>query len=406
MSINFKWHNLSIQQVLENLNSHIDGLKESEARERLEKYGLNEIGKEKQRSPFFTLIRQLNDPLVIILFFAAFISTGLGEITDGIIIIAILVMTTIVGFVQEYRSEKAITALRKITTTTCRVLRNNKEKVMDTKYLVPGDIILLNSGDKVPADSYIIEAHNLETNEAPLTGESLPIEKIQTVLPEETQIQDRQNILYAITTIVNGRGKAVIFEIGKHTEIGRITGVVLGITAQKTPFELKIKHTAKLLSLSLLIIVGVISVVSLARGLPMLDILIWSISLAVAAVPEALPAIITTSLTLGAYRMAKKNALIRRLPAVETLGSTTVICSDKTGTLTKGEMTVKQVYLYDHFLEITGVGYNIKGGISNSSITKKDLLLFVRCAVLCNDAKIELHQDNIIKMIGDPTEIA
>ena len=406
MSVNSKWHNLSIHQVLENLNSHIDGLRESEAKERLEKYGLNEIGKEKQRSPFFTLIRQLKDPLVLILFFAAFISFALGEITDGIIIIAILVMTTIVGFIQEYRSEKAITALRKMTATTCRVLRDSKEKVMDTKYLVPGDIILLNPGDKIPADSYIIEAHNLETNEAPLTGESLPIEKIQTVLPEDTQIQDRQNILYAITTIVNGRGKAVIFETGKHTEIGRITVVVLGITTQKTPFELKIKHTAKLLSLSLLIIVGVISVVSLVRGLPMLDILIWSISLAVAAVPEALPAIITTSLTLGAYRMAKKNALIRRLPAVETLGSTTVICSDKTGTLTKGEMTVKQVYLYDHFIEITGVGYNIKGGISNTSITKKDLLLFVRCAVLCNDAKIELHQDNIIKMIGDPTEIA
>jgi P-type Ca2+ transporter type 2C len=391
---------------LENLNSHVDGPSESEAKKRLEKYGLNEIGKEKQRPPFFTVIKQLKDPLVLILFVAAFISFTLAEITDGIIIVAIIVMTTIVGFIQEYRSEKAISALIKMTATTCRVLRDSKEKVMDTKYLVPGDIILLYTGDKIPADSYIIEAHDLETNEAPLTGESLPIEKMQTILPEETQIQDRKNILYAITTIVNGRGKAVIFETGKRTEIGRITDVVLGITTQKTPFELKIKHTAKLLSLSMIIIVGVISAISLVRGLPMLDILIWSISLAVAAVPEALPAIITTSLTLGAYRMAKKNALIRRLPAVETLGSTTVICSDKTGTLTKGEMTVKQVYIYDHFIEITGVGYDVRGGISYSGINKKDLLLFVRCAVLCNDAKIELQQDNIIKMSGDPTEVA
>ncbi|HEY5736721.1 MAG TPA: cation-translocating P-type ATPase, partial [Nitrososphaeraceae archaeon] len=357
---------------------------------------------------FFIFIRQLKDPMVLILFVATFISFVLGEIIDGIIIVAILIMTTIIGFIQEFRSEKAIDALMKMTATTCRVLRDNKEKIMETKYLVPGDIIVLYPGDKIPADSYIIEAYNLEANEALLTGESLPIEKMQTVLPEETHIQDRKNILYAITTIVNGRGKAVIFETGSNTEIGKITTVVQGITTQKTPFELKIKHTVKLLSLSMLIIVGIVFVISLIRSLPVLDILIWSISLAVAAIPEALPAIITTSLTIGAYRMAKKNALIRRLPAVETLGSTTIICSDKTGTLTKGEMTVKQVYIYDnHFIEVTGVGYNTKGNLLfNLSINKNDLMLLVKCAVLCNDAKIELLQDDTIKMFGDTTEIA
>jgi Ca2+-transporting ATPase len=393
---------------LDKLHSRLDGLTESEAKERLEKYGLNQIGKEKQISPFFIFTRQLKDPMVLILFVATFISFVLGEIIDGIIIVAILIMTTIVGFIQEFRSEKAIDALMKMTATTCRVLRDNKEQIMETKYLVPGDIILLYPGDKIPADSYIIEAYNLETNEAPLTGESLPIEKMQTVLPQEIQIQDRKNILYAITTIMNGRGKAVICETGSNTEIGKITTVVQGITTQKTPFELKIKHTVKLLSLSMLIIVGIVFVISLIRGLPVLDILIWSISLAVAAIPEALPAIITTSLTIGAYRMAKKHALIRRLPAVETLGSTTVICSDKTGTLTKGEMTVKQVYIYDnHFIEVTGVGYNTKGNLlSNSSINKNDLMLLVKCAVLCNDAKIELLQDDTIKMFGDTTEIA
>ncbi|HSF50480.1 MAG TPA: HAD-IC family P-type ATPase, partial [Nitrososphaeraceae archaeon] len=403
-----KWHSLTAQQVLDNLHSRLDGLTDSEATERLEKYGLNQIEKEKQRSPFFIFIRQLKDPMVLILFVATFISFVLGEIIDGIIIVAILIMTTIVGFIQEFRSEKAIDALTKMTATTCRVLRDYKEKIMDTKYLVPGDIILLNPGDKIPADSYIIEAHNLETNEAPLTGESLPIEKMQTVLPEETQIQDRKNVLYAITTIANGRAKAVIFETGSNTEIGKISTVVQSIVTQKTPFELKIKHTVKLLSLSMLIIVGIVFAISLIRGLPILEILIWSISLAVAAVPEALPAIITTSLTIGAYRMAKKNALIRRLAAVETLGSTTIICSDKTGTLTKGEMTVKQVYMYDnHFIEVTGVGYNTKGSLSSkSNINKNDLMLLVKCTVLCNDAKIELLQDDIIKMFGDPTEIA
>jgi Ca2+-transporting ATPase len=393
---------------LDKLHSRLDGLTESEAKERLEKYGLNQIGKEKQISPFFIFTRQLKDPMVLILFVATFISFVLGEIIDGIIIVAILIMTTIVGFIQEFRSEKAIDALMKMTATTCRVLRDNKEQIMETKYLVPGDIILLYPGDKIPADSYIIEAYNLETNEAPLTGESLPIEKMQTVLPQEIQIQDRKNILYAITTIMNGRGKAVICETGSNTEIGKITTVVQGITTQKTPFELKIKHVVKLLSLSMLIIIGIVFVISLIRGLPVLDILIWNISLAVAAIPEALPAIITTSLTIGAYRMAKKNALIRRLPAVETLGSTTLICSDKTGTLTKGEMTVKQVYIYDnHFIEVTGVGYNTKGNLlSNSSINKNDLMLLVKCAVLCNDAKIDLLQDDTIKMFGDTTEIA
>ena len=405
-----KWHSLTAQQVLDNLHSRLDGLTDSEARERLEIYGLNQIEKEKQRSPFFIFIRQLKDPMVLILLVATFISFVLGEIIDGIIIVTILIMTTVIGFIQEFRSEKAIDALMKMTAPTCRVIRDSKEKIMETKYLVPGDIILLSPGDKIPADSYIIEAYNLETNEAPLTGESLPIEKMQIVLPEETQIQDRKNILYAITIIVNGRGKAVIFETGRNTEIGKITTVVQGITTQKTPFELKIKYVVKLLSLSMLIIVGILGAISLIRGLPIIEILIWSISLAVAAIPEALPAVITTSLTIGAYKMAKKHALIRRLPAVETLGSTTVICSDKTGTLTKGEMTVKQVYIYDnHFIEVTGVGYNTKGSLlsSNStSINKNDLMLLVKCAVLCNDAKIELLQDDTIKMFGDTTEIA
>jgi Ca2+-transporting ATPase len=275
MSSDALWHSLTAQQILDNLHSRLDGLTESEANERLEKYGINEIEKEKQKSPFIIFSRQSKDPMVLILFVATFISFVLGEIIDGIIIVAILIMTTIVGFFQEFRSEKAIDALMKMTATTCRVLRNNnKEKIMETKYLVPGDIILLSLGDKIPADSYIIEAYNLETNEAQLTGESLPIEKMQTVLPEETQIQDRKNILYAITTIVNGRGKAVIFETGRNTEIGKITTIVQGITTQKTPFELKIKHIVKLLGLSMLIIVGTLSIISLIRGLPILEILI------------------------------------------------------------------------------------------------------------------------------------
>lgn len=401
------WHSLNSHQVLEKLDSRSSGLSETESKERIKKYGLNEIIKEKQRPPFFIFLKQVREPLVLILFVAFFLSFVLNEVTDGLIIAAILIMTVVVGFIQEYRSEKAVDALIKITTTTCRVIRDNREKIMDTKYLVPGDIILLYAGDKVPADCYIIEGHDIQTNEAPLTGESLPVQKFETILPADTPIHDRKNILYAITAVVNGRAKAVIFETAKNTEIGKITAVIQKITFQKTPFELKIRHTAKIISLIMLVIIGVVTAISLIRGLSILDILIWSISLAVAAVPEALPAIITTSLTLGAYKMAKKNAVIRSLPAVETLGSTTVICSDKTGTLTKGEMTVKEIYTYkDRMMEISGTGYHINEKISGLDVEKNGLSLLAKCAVLCNDAKIEIQQDEVTKLFGDPTEIA
>lgn len=409
MSGNIKWHHLDLQQVLDYLDSHTNGLTESESKKRLEKHGFNTITKEKTKSKFFVLLKQAKDPFVLILFGAVFLSFALKEITDGLIIAAILIMTIFVGFIQEYRSEKAIDALMKMTATTCKVIRDNREKIIDTRYLVPGDVILLNTGDKVPADSYVIESYNLETNEAPLTGESMPVQKTEIVLPENTPIHNRKNILYAITTIVSGRAKAIVFKTGRSTEVGKITKAIESLTTQKTPFEIKIKHTAKIITVFMLAIVGLVTLISLIRGLPVVDILIWSISLAVAAVPEALPAIITTSLTIGAYRMAKKNALIRRLPAVETLGSTTVICSDKTGTLTKGEMTVKLIYVYNNFLQIDGEEYK-KENIFNSEINKKDLFLLVKCAVLCNDAKIVSQSDQsdiaTMKTFGDPTEIA
>ncbi|HET7345662.1 MAG TPA: cation-translocating P-type ATPase [Nitrososphaeraceae archaeon] len=230
-------------------------------------------------------------------------------------------------------------------------------------------------------------------------------EKLPAVLSKDTPLSDRKNILYTITTITYGRGKAVVFATAMKTELGKVAAAVQTIDVRKTPFELNIRHTAKMLSVIMLVVVGIVSILAFIRGLQLLEMLVWGISLAVAAVPEALPAVITASLTLGTYKMAKQNAIVRRLPAVETLGSTTIICSDKTGTLTKGEMTVRTAYVYDKFVQITGVGYSLEGGVVDSHTDKNDLMLFAKTGVLCNDANIEIRQDST-EVIGDPTEIA
>ena len=363
--------------------------------------------KQKEGSPEQTVFtKQFKDPLIIILLIATAISAIVGELIDSTIIIAIVLLAVTIAFIQEYKSEKAIEALKKMTAATCRVVRNNEESIIDATRLVPGDIILISAGDKVPADAYLIESHNLEVNEAPLTGESLPVGKTaEAVLSKDTPLVDRKNIVYTTTIITYGRGKAVVFATAMDTELGKVATEVQTIDVRKTPFELKIKHTAKVLSVIMLIVVGIVSVFAFSRGLQLLEMLVWGISLAVAAVPEALPAVITASLTVGTYRMAKRNAVVRRLPAVEVLGSTTVICSDKTGTLTKGEMTVRNLYVYDKSAQVTGAGYGLEGGIVDSHIDKNDLMLLAKTAVLCNDANIEFKEDRA-DLTGDPTEIA
>ena len=400
------WHSMSRDQVMQYLQTSIEGLTQSEANQRLTVYGPNEIKAERGISRAAVFTKQFKDPLIIILLIATAISAIVGELIDSTIIIAIVLLAVTIAFIQEYKSEKAIEALKKMTAATCRVVRNNEESIIDATRLVPGDIILISAGDKVPADAYLIESHNLEVNEAPLTGESLPVGKTaEAVLSKDTPLVDRKNIVYTTTIITYGRGKAVVFATAMDTELGKVATEVQTIDVRKTPFELKIKHTAKVLSVIMLIVVGIVSVFAFSRGLQLLEMLVWGISLAVAAVPEALPAVITASLTVGTYRMAKRNAVVRRLPAVEVLGSTTVICSDKTGTLTKGEMTVRNLYVYDKSAQVTGAGYGLEGGIVDSHIDKNDLMLLAKTAVLCNDANIEFKEDRA-DLTGDPTEIA
>lgn len=399
------WHSMSRDHVMQYLQTSIEGLTQREANERLTVYGSNEIKAEKGISRAATFTKQFKDPLIIILLVATAISAFVGELIDSTIIIAIVILAVTLAFIQEYKSDKAIEALKKMIAATCRVIRNNEESIIDATRLVPGDIILISAGDKVPADAYLIEGHNLEVNEAPLTGESLPVGKTAAVLSKDTPLIDRKNILYTTTTITYGRGKAVVFATAMDTELGKVATEVQTMDVRKTPFELKIKYTAKVLSVIMLIVVGIISVFAFSRGLQLLEMLVWGISLAVAAVPEALPAVITTSLTIGTYRMAKRNAVVRRLPAVEVLGSTTIICSDKTGTLTKGEMTVRDLYVYDKSAQVTGAGYGLEGGVVDSHIDKNDLILLAKTAVLCNDANIAFKGDKA-DLTGDPTEIA
>ena len=387
------WHSMNADQVIQYLQTRFEGLTDREANERLTVYGFNKIKAEKRISRAAIFTKQMKEPLIIILLVAITISAFVGELVDAIIIVAIVILSTIVGFIQEFKSEKAIEALKKMTAATCRVIRNNEESIIDVTELVPGDIILISAGDKVPGDAYLIEAHNLEVDQAPLTGESAPVEKTVAVLSKDTPLADRKNILYTITTVTYGRGKAVVFSTAMNTELGKVAAAVQAIDVQKTPFELKIRHTAKMLSIIMLAVVGIVSIVAFIRGLQLLEMLVLGISLAVAAVPEALPAVITASLALGTHRMAKQNAIVRRLPAVETLGSTNVICSDKTGTLTKGEMTVTSVYAYDKFAHITGLGYSLEGEVAaDSNIDKKDLVLLAKTMVLCNDANIGIRQ--------------
>jgi len=396
---------MSLDHVMQYLQTSIEGLTQREANERLTVYGSNEIKAERGISRAATFTKQFKDPLIIILLIATAISAFVGELIDSTIIIAIVILAVTVAFIQEYKSEKAIEALKKMTAATCRVIRNNEEIIIDATRLVPGDIILISAGDKVPGDAYLIEGHNLEVNEAPLTGESLPVEKTAAVLSKDTPLVDRKNIIYTTTIITYGRGKAVVFATAMDTELGKVATEVQTMDVRKTPFELKIKHTAKVLSVIMLIVVGIVSVFAFSRGLQLLEMLVWGISLAVAAVPEALPAVITTSLTIGTYRMAKRNAVVRRLPAVEVLGSTTIICSDKTGTLTKGEMTVRNLYVYDKSAQVTGTGYGLEGRVIDSHIDKNDLMLLAKTAVLCNDANIAFKGEKA-DLTGDPTEIA
>jgi Ca2+-transporting ATPase len=404
-----QWHSKTSEEAVRELNVINTGLTARDAQERLMVYGPNELKKEKGKSPLLLLLGQFTNVLMIILLLAIGLSFAVGEATDALIILAIVIASAVLGFSQEYRSEKAVEALKKMTAPTASVLREGKEIKIPASQLVPGDIILLYTGDKIPADARLLEAFTMKTDEASLTGESAPVNKSTLPLPEETLLNDRRNMIFTGTAVVYGRGKALVTSTGMKTEFGKIAEMVQAAPQEKTPLEKRMGSVGKwigLLAVVVAISVGIVGIV--VENRPVLEMVLWAISLAVAAVPEALPAIITGALAIGMYRMAKVNTIVKRLPAVETLGSTSVICSDKTGTMTKGEMTVQRLYVNDQIFKVTGIGYAPQGEFlfeEKTVIADETLKTLLKVAVLCNDSNLEKDpKSGKWNVKGDPTE--
>jgi Ca2+-transporting ATPase len=405
------WHALDIDEVFQTLESSPEGLTSVEAGERLRTYGYNVVVEEKRTHPLIIFLNQFKNPLVLLLIFASILSFSIGEAFDSIIIIVLVILSAIIGFYQEYRAERALEAIKKMASPRALVLRDGKPVMIDASEVVPGDVLILQSGDKVAADARIFEAVSLRMDESPLTGESTPVEKSTEKLPEDTEVADRVNMAFAGTVVVYGKGKAVVVATGKNTVLGKIASAIESAEEKTTPLEKELSGLSRWL---LVLMIGVAFVVSLTgffiRGYSVLDIIIWTISLAVAAVPEALPVVVTSSLAIGVYKMAKRNAIVRRLPAVETLGSTTYICSDKTGTMTKGEMTVTKIWIRDTTIDVTGTGYAPKGEfrINTQVIDPKQyvgLRLLLLAGLNNNDSELQEVNGEWIGQ-GDGTEIA
>jgi Ca2+-transporting ATPase len=407
-----EWHAMKKEKLLESLNSSEAGLTSEEAERRLKEFGPNELVAKEGISPLQIFLGQFKDVFVVMLLFAIVVSVAINEIVDAATIGTIVFLNAIVGFIQEYRSEKAMEAMKKLTAPKARVLRNGKEVVIPSRDVVPGDIVLLEAGDRIPADARLLNVVDLKTDEAILTGESTAVSKQDEVLNEKTAVADRKNSVFMATHITYGRGKAVITSTGMGTEFGKVAKMVQSVEKVDTPLKQKLTKFAKKLGIIIVVVCAVIFLLELyelfvlgTSGIPeIINAFEVAIALAVSAVPEGLPAVVTVSLALGARELAKRNALIRKLSSAETLGATDIICSDKTGTLTKGEMTVRKIYANSKMIDVTGAGYEPKGDFLLDGATidpKKDesLTLLLKAGTLCSNASYDGQ-----KVLGDTTE--
>ncbi|MDD3580997.1 MAG: HAD-IC family P-type ATPase, partial [Desulfobacca sp.] len=403
------FHTLSLSEVLAALDTSPQGLEAAQAAERLERYGFNELVAGTKISLLGLLLGQFKNILIIILLIAVAISLTLGETLDAMVILAIVLASTILGFFQEYRAEKAVQALKRMAAPTASVIREGEELMIPAREVVPGDLLVLHTGDRVAADARIIAEMNLMTEEAPLTGESTPVRKgTDPVTEPDTPLGDRTCMVYGATVVTYGRGQAVVTATGMNTAFGQIAQMLGDIHQEKTPLELRMASIGRLLGVIALIICALAGLLGVWRGHGWLEMFIWGVSLAVAAVPEALPAVVTGALAIGTTKMARRNAIVKRLPAVETMGCTTVICTDKTGTLTRNEMTVRKLFIDDTEVEVSGSGYLPQGEflVAGQPITPDQLPSLDRVAqiaLLCNDAILK-EADGSWSVWGDPTE--
>ncbi len=404
------WYNLSAEETLKQLGSSADGLSIQDSAKRLASDGLNELKDVKKNNALHIFIDQFKSLIIWILIVAGIISAALGETIDAIAILTIVILNAVIGFYQEYSAEKSIEALKKMTAPQAKVKRDGQVISIAATDIVVGDILFLEAGDLVAADARLISASSFKCVESALTGESESVIKQPATLDQNNiPLADRENIIFMGTSVATGNAQAVVFATAMNTELGRIAGLIEEAgTEERTPLEKKLESFGHVLIWATLGIVIVLFGLGLLRGKDMLELFMTSVSLAVAAVPEGLPAVVTVSLALGVLRMSRRNALVRKLPAVETLGSTTVICTDKTGTLTVGEMTVRALYVSGKIFSVTGEGYGPEGktlfnGSKTESIHAKPLLELATNLIGCNNASLK-NEDGIWKVIGDPTE--
>jgi Ca2+-transporting ATPase len=409
--LNKQWHTLPEAEVVDSLATDPEkGLDASEVERRLEQFGSNTITQKKGRSLVVMFLLQFHQPLVYILLVAAVITSFLQEWVDAGVIYGVVLVNAVIGFIQEAKAVKAIEALSKAMTSSATVLRGGERRQIAATELVPGDIVLLQSGDKVPADLRIVASRELQIDESTLTGESVPVQKQSGLLAPDTQLADRINMAYSSTLVTYGIATGVVVTTGNSTEVGRINELIASADILATPLTQKIARFSGLLLYIILGLSAITFIVGILRGSSWLEMFMAVVALAVGAIPEGLPAAVTITLAIGVAKMAKRNAIIRKLPAVETLGSTTVICSDKTGTLTRNQMTVQEVFAGGELFMVSGIGYTPEGNFTNDNeiITPLENLALREClisGVLCNDA-IVVETENEWKVEGDPTEAA
>ena len=436
------WFNKENDEIEKELETNLnEGLSSSQVEEKRQKYGFNELKAKKKKSLFIKFLEQFKDFMIIVLIVAAIVSGIVGYmegegITDSIIILIVVIVNAIIGVVQESKAEKSLEALQKLSSHVAKVVRNGKVEIVQSRELVPGDLVVLDTGDYVPADLRIIESVNLKSQESSLTGESVPVDKNSEVLKnDKVGIGDRTNMLFSSSLITYGRGKGIVVETGMNTEVGKIATIINDTEGTATPLQIKLNKLGKTLGIAALAICIVIFIIGILYGKDIIDMFMTAVSLAVAAIPEGLAAVSTIVLAIGVQRMVKKNAIIKKLPAVETLGSATVICSDKTGTLTQNKMTVQKVFVNGNIVEVAeldSIKQTVEAQSDKDSIIEKnnqeklennknnevertktanimqsnkyssELQKLMNVSILCNDTKIG---DNNT-LTGDPTETA
>ncbi len=403
------WHSLAEPELLQEISSGEGGLKSSEVPHRLEQFGRNTLEADVGTSTVALVAHQLHHPLIYLLVGAAVVSAIAGHSVDAVVIGGVVALNTLLGAAQEWKADRALEALQRMASPQARVLRDGHAEEILAEDVVPGDVLLVETGDRVPADARVLEGADLAVDESALTGESEPVRKSAGVIEEKTPLADRSNMLWSSTAVTAGRGKAVVVATGMATALGEIAGQVRETTREQTPLQRRLARLGTVLGVAGLGLAGIVFLIGLFRGFELMEMILFSVAVAVSAIPEGLPAVISVTLALGVQRMARRNAIIRRLPAVETLGSTTVICSDKTGTITRNEMTVTALWTRRHSYSVTGSGFSPEGKIhrederSAAGELCREAEVLLQLGALNNNAEL-VREDGAWRVRGTPTE--